>query len=161
MKWFKTLLCIVSLGLSASAFAVSDDNYMLYTEALRDGNLKFVKKLMATGEAKVEDKFFAWTALQIAANAGQLETVKYFVEQGADLNYQHPISKNTALHLAALNNYPEIVKYLIEKGADKNIKLKAGVSIIRPIKESGNQAMVDLLTSLGVSAEGCQGECFD
>lgn len=161
MKWLKALMLVLSLGLSTSALAVSDDNYMLYTEALRDGNLKFVKKLFDSGEAKIDDKFFAWTALQIAANAGQLPTVKFLVEKGADLNYQHPISKNTALHLAALNNYPEIVKYLIEKGADKNIKLKAGVSIIRPIQESGNQAMVDLLTSLGVSAEGCQGECFD
>ncbi len=160
MKLIKALFLVLTLSISASAFAISDDDYMTYTEALRDGNIKYVKKLMDSDGVKIDELFFGWSALQIAANAGQLETVKYLISKGAKLDYQHPISKNTALHLAALNNYPEIVKYLIEQGADKNIKLKADVSIIRPVRDSGNTKMADLLLSLGVSEEGCKDQCF-
>jgi ankyrin repeat protein len=62
--------------------------------------------------------------------------------------------------LAALSNYPEVVKYLISKGADVNIKLRAGVSVIRPLRDSGNLKMVDLLLAAGTKEEGCEGECF-
>jgi ankyrin repeat protein len=82
------------------------------------------------------------------------------IEKGADINYQHPISKNTALHLAALSNHPEVVTYLISKGADVNIKLRADVSIIRPLRDEGNIKMVELLLAAGTKEEGCQGECF-
>ncbi len=143
-----------------SVFAqVTDDEQIVFTEALRDGNVKVVKQFLAT-DAGVNDLYFGWSALQIAANKGQLKVVMLLIEKGADINYQHPISKNTALHLAALNNYPEVVTYLISKGADPNIKLRAGVSIIRPLRDEGNIKMVELLLAAGAKEEGCEGECF-
>lgn len=160
MKMIKALLLVLSLSVSVSAFAINDDDYMPYTEAIGTGNLKFVKSIIEGGKAEVDEKFFGWTALQIAANKGQLAVVKYFLDKGANINYQHPISMNTALHLAILNNHKEVVKYLMERGADKNIKLKADVSIIRPLRDAGNTEMVEYLLANGVSEEGCQGECF-
>lgn len=160
MKMIKALILAVMMSTSMSLFAqVTDDEQVVFTEALRDGNVKVVKQFLAT-DAGINDKYFGWTALQIAANQGQLEVVKVLIDKGADINYQHPISKNTALHLAALSNHPEVVTYLISKGADVNIKLLAGVSIIRPLREEGNIKMVDLLLAAGTKEEGCEGECF-
>ena len=96
----------------------------------------------------------------MATNHNQVAVVKYLVEKGADKNYVHPVSKMTAFHLAAFNGSDEIVKYLAAQGADINIKMKGGVSLIRVVKDEGNTKMVELLTSLGVKEEGCEGECF-
>jgi uncharacterized protein len=160
MKMVKLFILALALGIPAISHAyVTDDEQIVYTEALRDGDVKTVKKFLAT-DAGVNDLYFGWSALQIAANKGQLAVVKVLLEKGADINYQHPISKNTALHLAALSNYPEVVTYLISKGADVNIKLRAGVSIIRPLRDEGNIKMVDLLLAAGTKEEGCEGECF-
>ena len=161
MKMIQALLLALSLSLSASAFAIYDDDYMPYTAALGEGNLKFVKSMIESDKAKVDEKFFGWTALQIAANKGQLAVVKYLLDKGADINYVHPVSRNTAFHLAALSNHKEMVKYLAERGADKNINLKADVSLIRPLRDEGNLDMVNFLLGLGVSEEGCQGQCFE
>jgi ankyrin repeat protein len=96
----------------------------------------------------------------MAANHNQLAVVKYLLEKGADKNYAHPASKMTAFHLAAFNGFEDEVKYLASAGVDINKKLKGGVSLIRVVQDEGNTKMVELLTSLGVKAEGCEGECF-
>ncbi len=160
MKMIKALILAMAISIPMSASAkVTDDEYVPFTEAVQEGNIKLVKKFLDT-DAGVNDLYFGWSALQIAANKGQLEVVKLLIDRGADINYQHPISKNTALHMAALSNYPEVVKYLISKGADVNIKLRAGVSIIRPLRDEGNLKMVELLMAAGAKEEGCEGECF-
>jgi uncharacterized protein len=160
MKMIKALILAATIGFSMSVYAqVTDDEQVVYTEALRDGNVKVVKQFLAT-DAGVNDLYFAWSALQISANQGQLEVVKVLVDKGANINYQHPISKNTALHLAALSNHPEVVTYLISKGADVNIKLKGDVSIIRALRDEGNTKMVELLLAAGAKEEGCEGQCY-
>ncbi len=160
MKMMKALILAAAISIPMSALAqVTDDEQVVFTEALRDGNIKVVKKFL-NANAGVNDLYFGWSALQIAANKGQLEVLKLLIEKGADINYQHPISKNTALHLAALSDHPEVVKYLISKGADVNVKLRAGVSIIRPLRDEGNIKMVDLLLAADTKEEGCDGKCF-
>jgi uncharacterized protein len=161
MNMIKGLLALIALCFSLNSFALTDDEYMELTEALGSGNIKVVKKYMEADPKLVNEKFFAWEPLQMAATKGRFETVKYLVEKGADLNYAHPASKMTAFHLAAFDGYEDIVKYLAAKGADVNIKMKGDVSIIRVLKDEGprSENMIKLLTSLGVSEEGCQGQC--
>jgi hypothetical protein len=161
MKMFKGLLALIALSFSLNSFALTDEEYLELTEALGNGNLKVVKKYMEADPKLVNEKFFAWEPLQMAATKGKFETVKYLVEKGADINYAHPASKMTAFHLAAFDGYEDIVKYLAAKGADVNIKMKGDVSIIRVLKDEGprSENMISLLTSLGVSEEGCEGKC--
>ncbi len=161
MNFFRALVLVVACSFPLLSMAhLTDDEHMRYTEALRDGNVKVVKKFLET-DADVNDKFFGWSALQIAATKGQLAVVKLLVDKGADLNYQHPISKNTAFHMAAFGSYADVVKYLAEKGADINIKMRADVSLIRALRDENNLKMVELLTSLGVKDDGCLEEkCF-
>jgi ankyrin repeat protein len=109
----------------------------------------------------VNEKFFAWSALQIASNKNQLGVVKLLVERGAEVNYVHPMTKMSAGQMAAYDGYTDLVKYLSSKGADWNLKLKGDVSIVRVVRDTGNTKMVDLLLSLGAKDDGCKEEkCF-
>jgi ankyrin repeat protein len=160
MKMIKALFLAAILLLPVAAFAMEGDQQVEYTEALRDGNVKMVKKYLDSG-TDVNEKFFAWEALQIAANKNQLAVVKLLVERGADINYQHPMTKMTAAQMAAYDGYTEVVKYLSSKGADWSLKLKGDVSIVRAVRDTGNTKMVDLLISLGAKDDGCKEEkCF-
>lgn len=159
MKMIKLVLLAVTMAISLSAFALTDDEYLQYTEALREGNVKLVKKFLDQGTS-LNEKFFAWEALQIAANKNQFAVVKLLTERGANLNYQHPLTKMTALHFAAYADNKEMVAYLISKGADKNLKLRNNVSIIRALRDENRTDMVEYLLSQGVLDDGCkEGKC--
>lgn len=160
MKLVKALFLSMALTASAAAFALTGDEQVEYTSALGEGNIPVVKKYLDSG-VNVNDQFFAWSALQIAANKGQLEVAKLLVEKGADLNYKHPITKMTALHLAAYSGNQDLVKYLLSKGADPNLKMRGGVSIVRGMRDAGNTEMVNILLQGGAKDEGCREEkCF-
>ena len=161
MKLIKVLILAVAFILPIAAHAeINGDDQVAYTQALRDGDVKTVQKYLDSGISPNE-QFFTWTAIQIAANKGQLAVVKLLVEKGADINYKHPVTKMTSFQLAAYENYPEVVKYLASKGADINAKMRGDISIIRAIRDEGNTEMVDLLISLGVKDDGCKEEkCF-
>lgn len=162
MKFFKVLLMAFAMlfAITSHAGTLTDDEYMELSGALTDGKLDVVKRYIDKDPSLLSYSFYAWQPLQMATNHNQLAVVKYLVEKGADKNYAHPASKMTAFHLAAFNGFDDEVKYLAASGADINKKLKGGVSLIRVIKDEGNTKMVDLLTSLGVKEEGCEGECF-
>jgi ankyrin repeat protein len=156
----KALMMVIALSIPFASYAMEGEQQVQYTEALRDGNVKLVKKMLDSG-VDVNEKFFAWSAIQIAANKGQLAVVKLLAQKGADVNYQHPMTKMTAFHLAAYENFPELVKFLAANGADLNAKLRGDVSIVRAVRDTGNTKMVDLLLSLGVPDDGCKDEkCF-
>jgi ankyrin repeat protein len=160
MKIVKALMMVIALSIPFASYAMDGEQQVQYTEALRDGNVKLVKKMLDSG-VDVNEKFFAWSAIQIAANKGQLAVVKLLAQKGADVNYQHPMTKMTAFHLAAYENFPELVKFLAANGADLNAKLRGDVSIVRAVRDAGNTKMVDLLLSLGVPDDGCKDEkCF-
>ncbi len=163
MKLLKALFTVLALSLSMHAFAMTDDESVEFTDAIGKGDMKIVKKYVANDPKVVNEKFFAWTPIQMAATKGQFEMVKYLKEKGADLNYVHPATKMTAFHLAAFDNYQNIVKYLAENGADIQKKMKGDISIIRVMTDEGERGadMVKLLSSLGVKDDGCkEDKCF-
>ncbi|MDZ4142219.1 MAG: ankyrin repeat domain-containing protein [Methylotenera sp.] len=161
MNMLKALLAVLALSFSINAMALTDDESLEFTEAITSGNLKIVKKYVEADAKNVNEKSFAWSPIQMAANKNQIETVKYLISKGGDINYVHPLSHNSAFHLAVFNHFDDMVKLLASSGADVNEKLKADVSILRVMKDSGDTHMVELLTSLGVKDDGCQEErCF-
>ena len=163
MKLLKALFTVLALSLSLQAFAMTDDESVEFTDAVGKGDLKIVKKYVAADPKVVNEKFFAWSPIQMAATKGQLEMVKYLAEKGADKDYAHPLTKMTAFHLAAFDNYADIVKYLAANGADIQKKMKGDISLIRVMTDEGERGadMVKLLTSLGVKDDGCkEDKCF-
>ena len=65
------------------------------------------------------------TAMVFAARQGDLETVKVFVDAGADVNQVTQYGWSPLL-AATKNGYYTVAKYLIEKGADVNLANKGG-----------------------------------
>lgn len=158
----KTLFAVLALSFSFNSFAITDDEQVEYTDGITEGKMAIVKKYIKADKSLVNEKFFGWEPLQMAANRGQLNVVKYLLEQGADINYLHPVAYHTAFHLAALGGHMEVAKFLASKGADVNIKMKADVSLIRYFRDAGSAEMVKAMTDLGVKDDGCtEGKCFE
>ena len=61
------------------------------------------------------------TQLHIAANSGEIQTVKLLIEAGADVNATDRFG-DTALHNATNKGHIKVVELLIDAGADVNIK---------------------------------------
>ncbi|HQS43495.1 MAG: hypothetical protein B7Y16_01120 [Methylotenera sp. 24-45-7] len=160
MNFLRILLAALVLSFSFNAVAaktLTDDESVEFTEAIGKGNMKVIKKYMDAG-VDVNVGYFAWPPLLMAAAKGQLEAVKYFASKGADLDYQHPMTRWTAFHHAAFDGNVEMVKFLAEKGADVNKKMRGDVDIIRAVSDIGNTKMVEVLKSLGVQSDGCMEE---
>lgn len=158
MKHLRIFLVAMAVLLPSLAFAITDEEQIDFITALGEGNVTTVQHYLDNG-ASVNEGSFAWSPLQIAANKDQLAIVKLLVERGADLNYKHPITKMTALSLAAYEGYQDVVEYLLSKGADPNIKLRGGVSIVRAVRDIGNNEMADFLLKNGAKDDGCEGKC--
>lgn len=85
----------------------------------------------------------AVTPLGFAISKGDLETVKKFVEYGADVN---ELSNGmTPLMIAARYNKVEIIKYLLSKGANVNKKDENGFTALKYAELSNANDAVQLL----------------
>ena len=92
--------------------------------AAQEGQTEVLKQLVAAGlDINQPDKDGSYPFLS-AVGLGHLDTVRFFVEHGADLKAEEKLeeggSVGPALVLAALNGHLAIVKYLIEQKADVN-----------------------------------------
>lgn len=156
-KLFLTALLFASLN----TYALSDSEALEFTGAVNDGDLKTVKRYVETMNVDLEEGYFAWTPLLMAAAKDQMEVLKYLVSKGANINYTHPVTRFNALHHAAFNGDKKMVKYLLDNGINKQQNLKGDVSIIRALNEDNKKEMADYLLSLGIKDEGCQEKrCF-
>lgn len=158
MKHLKWLVLVAALLVNTSAFALTGDEQVEFTEALSSGNVAVVKKYLDNG-VDVNDNYFAWSALQIAANKGQAAVCKLLLEKGAAIDYKHPLTKMTALHLAAYDGFVDTTKLLLSKGANPNVKMRGGVTILRAVRDLGNKEMEEILVTAGAKDDGCQGNC--
>src|SRR5688572_24014434 len=72
-----------------------------------------------TSSTEISTSYSA-TPLCVAISKGDIETVKKFIEYGADVNEKS--NGLTPLMIAATYNRVEIIKYLLANGADTKIK---------------------------------------
>ncbi|KAF4893349.1 Ankyrin-1 [Colletotrichum fructicola] len=92
------------------------------------------------------------TALHVAAEAGQLETLKLLEARGTDINATG-IKGETALHLAAYEGHLNVVEYLLQSGVNINqLSESLGTPLIAAA--DGGGAWVEVVTTLlGKGAE--------
>lgn len=64
--------------------------------------------------------------LTCAAKAGDLETIKQLVQQGAFLNEPSDYDGKTSLHLASAEGHLPVVKYLLMHGASVYVRDRRG-----------------------------------
>lgn len=85
--------------------------------------------------------------LIIAAEKGDLETVKNCIAQGADVNFMGPNS--AALHCAVFEQHHEIVRLLLESGANSNLVDNQGFVPIQLAASNDNAPICKLLFEHG------------
>lgn len=83
-----------------------------------------------------------------AVGANDIELVKEYLEQGADVMARNRWG-STPLHWAAFNGHTQIVELLIEKGANVNAKGIGGYLPRRLAAERGYTKIVELLKQHG------------
>ncbi len=74
---------------------------------------------------------------------GDLNTVKKFIEYGADVNEES--NGMTPLMFAARYNKVEIIKYLLEKGAKKDVKDERGYTALKYAEFSNSTDAIAIL----------------
>jgi ankyrin repeat protein len=137
--------------------------------ASREGHHRVIELLLAPREEgggglniNSRSNIANWTALHQAASAGRVETVKFLVQRGADLEAKTSHGQ-TALSLAVENCKAQCVKTLLELGANPNkgdifgqtplfyAARIAALNVLKILVEEGN-ADVNILDSRGNTA---------
>ena len=84
------------------------------------------------------------TALATAAFNIQTDVVRYFLNNGANVNKQNRLGE-TALHWASVDNYTKVMRILLQHGARKDIKDGSGQTPIDCARSLNKKEAVDLL----------------
>lgn len=63
-----------------------------------------------------------WKDMFLAACAGDVELVRYHLDQGVDVDFAHPEFQSTALVAAILGGREEVVQLLLDRGADPSLR---------------------------------------
>ena len=122
-------------------------NYTELIFAIKNNNLQEISKLIKKIDINSRDNS-GNTPLMYAIATGNLETVKYLVEQGAYVTAVNS-SYETPLHISSFYEYLDISKYLIEHGANINAKRNDGNSALSILANKGNSEMVKFLVEQG------------
>ena len=121
--------------------------------AVRANNINELINLIEQGtDINWQDsKMEGVTALHEAARKGNIEIVRYLLQNGSDIN-----SKNynglSPLHIAAYCGENVIVNTLIAEGADLNAKAKDNITPLHTAASMGHTDTVELLINSGAEA---------
>ena len=90
-----------------------------------------------------------WKEMFHACEVGDAALVKYYIDTGIDLNYQHPEYMTTVLITAIRAEHVGIIKLLLEHGADPHIQEVWGTeNAIMAAQYQGKQDILTLLNSV-------------
>lgn len=118
-------------------------------KASSSGHIREIRTLL-TLKADINAVHLGGTAIWHAVSHNQFETIKYLLEQGADVNIMDP-QMSSPLYKEVHNNNFEIVEYLLQKGAN----VDKGTSDLTPLYfgvQGNNIQMMDLLLEYGANA---------
>ena len=140
-----TSFCLLFSSGSAKCNSVED-----FVRAAANGSLKLVKSSINSGMGVNIINFKGITALIASIEYEQFETVKYLVEEGADVNYPTQDDyRSTPLCMAALTGNEKILKYLIKNGAQVDKKSKMGATPLLVASRFGFTEIVAILIKKG------------
>ncbi|KAG6895325.1 hypothetical protein C0992_001929 [Termitomyces sp. T32_za158] len=88
------------------------------------------------------------TALQFAAEKGNLTIFQLLLEKGADLHAKN-FHQETILHSAAKSQNPDVVRIILDKGMDAHAKSPSGKIPLHSAAEGGNIDIFNLLLDQG------------
>ncbi|GAB5531564.1 MAG: hypothetical protein Roseis3KO_33410 [Roseivirga sp.] len=87
-----------------------------------------------------------WKAMFKGVQDNDLELVRFYINAGIDLNYQHPEYVALPLSESIRYNHLQIAELLLSHGAKASIiEIESGVSPLDLARKRGNKEAVDLL----------------
>lgn len=121
-----------------------------FEEAAISGDVVLLQKLFeqVPNERKA---ILAGELLTTTAANGKMSTLKYLIEQGADVNIIGVNLDSGALHWAVHRNQQDCLKYLIECGADVNLRNQFGRTAIYDAIKKNNISIVKYLFDNGAN----------
>ena len=81
-----------------------------------------------------------------AAQAGDSNKVKYWLDRNMSINAKSDASGNTALHGAARSGHFEVVQLLLDRGSDSKEKNYKGMTALDMALQYGHQDIINLLS---------------
>jgi ankyrin repeat protein len=114
-----------------------------------NGDLETVRKMVERNPGLVSSRNESGRfLLEMAAQTGKIEVVKFLLAKGADVNMNR--GGVTALHMAALyGGNAELVSLLLEKGADINARTGEGATPLNLAVIGKQKEIADLLLDKG------------
>ncbi len=126
------------------------------------GNLETIRRAMAEGTSVNAEFESGWTMLMYASRKGNVSSVKYLLDHGADINANSARYQNsngwTALTFSLEFDHKEIARLLLERGANPNACVPGNYSALGSASYKGNDKMVRLLLEKGADPNACIGE---
>lgn len=134
----------------------------LHVAAMNSDIARIASLLDRGGDIDDRHLYTRMTPLHTAIQSRLLETTRYLVERGADMNARALIrevdpqtgearvvgSGNTPLHMAAIMRSPDILQFLLEAGADPNLGDAEGNTALAVAAQQGDLGCVcSLLTA--------------
>lgn len=154
-KFFIGFVCILFL-FPAFICAEQQPSSVLpkkYTE-LKAGDISSIRQMLEGGISvnAVDDK--GHSLLMLAAYKGDIKTVKFLIEAGADINQRNRkpglYYANTPLEYALRGKQKEMVDYFLSLPADKNAKSDKMMNAIYACGRQSNYEMLKYLLDKGV-----------
>lgn len=126
--------------------------------AAEGGKMTIINFLINCGVnifAKCSNGFFEtnWTTLHSAVLSGRVECVKFFVENGIDINSISSFGV-APIHIAGQQGDLKIIKYLIEMGANIFIRDKSNSTVLHNAADNGDLECVKWLLEAGFDTNG-------
>jgi len=120
-----TILAVCA-SVHAQPAAEAPDPVSALLAAAREGDVKTIKRVLASG-VKVDAKnHYDVTALFVAALFDRADAAKVLIAKGADIKAAKGGDGSTALHSASFLCYGDVVKLLLDKGADVDTAASQG-----------------------------------
>ncbi len=124
-------------------------------KAVEVGDIPCLQMLLPNDDINARDRF-GHTPLHWACLKGQLDTVKWLIEKGANINARSDCipGENAGIypiHCAAESGSVEIVKLLLKKGAKIDAKKSNGETPLVIAVDKGRQHLVEVLLEAGAN----------
>lgn len=146
----KKMRVLLTILLVSIAFLLTSCISMIHRSVDRD-DLAGVRAEVESGVSLEETDYRRRTPLQLAAEQGRMEIVRYLVSAGADIDAPTPerTGEVTPLRYAISNGDIEMVNFLISAGADVNKANSQGWTPLMTAARSGNTDIIDILLEAG------------
>jgi hypothetical protein len=125
--------------------------------ARREGSASLVFQMLTRGADPRAHDSLGVTALHLAAETGDAETIRLLIEKGAEIDARDSLAGFTPLEDAAASNHLESVRLLLSRGPDINVatnppRAKLEVGKLTPLMRAavfGTPQMIEILLQAG------------